>query len=191
MSTTTRVSSHVKKTDGERVWIDDLEIEDAEIKWAWSHFNGAADTFNDEGDHNFVIVLPEEWALQLMEIPDGWSIKQHPPREEGDPPEYTLKVKISYKYEQPAIYIIKGNRRFRAEQSDLADIKRSTCERIDVIVTPSRWVSPRGETGVTGYVREMYVKIRESRFAEMYSDYEDADGSGAANAENYDDLPNA
>lgn len=163
----------VKGTDGKRVWINDLEIEDANIKWPWSHFAGEKDTFNEAGDHNFTVILPEDVALDLMQIPDGWAIKKLEPREEGDAPEYVLKIKISYKYEQPAVYILKGNRRFRADETDLADIKRSTCERIDVIASPSRWVRPNGDTGVTAYVREMYVQIRESRFAEMYADYEE------------------
>lgn len=171
-----RMASNIKSTDGVKVWIDDLEVEDADIKWPFSHFDGRKDTFNDEGDHNFTIIIDPEWAERLLEIPDGWAIKRHDPREEGDPPEYTLKVKISYKYEQPAIYIIKGERRFRASEEDLADIKRSTCERVDVIISPSRWVNPQGQTGVTGYVKEMYVKIRESRFSAMYADYQDADG---------------
>lgn len=173
------MTNALKSTDGEKVWINDLEIEDADIKWAWSHFDGRKDTFNDEGDYNFTIILPEEQAKELLTIPDGWAIKYHEPREEGDPGEYTLKAKISYRFEAPAIYILKGNRRFRATEEDLGDIKRATCEQIDVILSPSRWVRPNGETGVTAYVREMYVKIRESRFANKYSDYEEVDGSGA------------
>lgn len=172
----------VKSTDGERVWINDLELEDVQVKWPFSHFDGRKDTFNEEGDHNFTVVLPEDQARELMEIPNGWNIKERAGREEGDPPEFTLKIKISYKYEEPAIYFLKGNRRFRATEEDLVDIKRSTCERIDVICSPSRWVQP-DRTGVTAYVKEMYVKIRESRFAEMYSDYDDADGPGPTSEE--------
>lgn len=165
----------VKSTDGEKVWINDLELEDVQVKWPFSHFDGRKDTFNEEGDHNFTIVLDPDFAAELMTIPNGWNIKERAGREEGDPSEFTLKIKISYKYEQPAIYLLKGNKRFRASEEDLADIKRSTCERIDLIASPSRWVQP-DRTGVTAYVKEMYVKIRESRFAEMYSDYDDADG---------------
>lgn len=170
--------SGVKGTDGQRVWINDLEIPDAQVKWAWSHFAGEKATFNDAGDHNFIVILPEEDALKLLEIPDGWAIKRHDPREEGDPPEYTLKAHISYRFEQPDVYIIKGNRRFKATEEDLSDIKRSTCERIDVILGPSRWRRPTGETGVTAYVKEMYVVIRESRFAAEYADYEEVRDDG-------------
>lgn len=176
------MSNAVKSTDGEKVWINDLELRDVQVKWPFSHFDGRKDTFNEEGDHNFTIVLDPDYARELMEIPNGWNIKEREGREEGDPSEYTLKIKISYKYEQPAVYLLKGNKRFRASEEDLADIKRSTCEQIDLIASPSRWVQP-DRTGVTAYVKEMYVKIRESRFAEEYSSYEDADGPGPVSEE--------
>lgn len=154
----------------DRPWIEDLEIENANIKWGFSHFDGRPATFNDEGDHNFTIILPEAQAKELME--QGWSIRELEGREEGDPPEYLLKVKISYRFEAPPIFFLKGTRRYRADERDMADIKRATCEQIDVIIQPSRWVHGK-DTGVTAYVKEMYVKIRESRFGAKYADYEE------------------
>ncbi len=151
-------------------WIEDLEVENAEVKWAFSHFDGRADTFNDDGDHNFTIMLPEDQARDL--IAEGWNVRTMDGREEGDPSEYLLKVKISYRFEPPKIFVIKGTRKFRASESDLVDIKRSTCEQLDVIITPSRWVHGR-ESGVTAYVKEMYAKIKESRFSANYADYEE------------------
>jgi hypothetical protein len=151
-------------------WIDDIELEDAQIKWAFSHFDGREDTFNAEGDHNFTLILPEETALQLQE--EGWNIRMLEGYEEGDPPEYTLKVKISYRFEPPKIYLIKGQRKLRADERDLADITRATCEQIDVIITPSRWVHGQN-SGISAYAKELYAKVRQSRFAEHYADYED------------------
>jgi hypothetical protein len=154
----------------QRKWIDDIEIEDAVIKWSFSHFDGREDTFNTEGDHNFTIVLPEEQALKLQD--EGWNIRMLEGYEEGDPPEYTLKVKISYRYEPPKIYLIKGERKFRADERDLSDITRSTCEQIDVIITPSRWVHGQN-SGISAYVKELYAKVRQSRFSKVYEDYEE------------------
>jgi hypothetical protein len=176
-----------KGTDGNRVWINDLEIEDANIKWAWSHFNGAADTFNTEGDRNFVVVLDPEDARALMEIPDGWSIKEYPGREEGDDPEFTIKIKISYRFEAPKIFFLKEKevvdpetgqttmklRKFRVEnESELNDITRGTVKRIDFKASPSRWVR-NGEAGVTPYLSEMYVHMVESKIGSMYDDVEE------------------
>lgn len=151
-------------------WIDDLEIENANVKWAFSHFDGRADTFNDEGNHNFTLIIPEEEALRLADV--GWAIKRKEPLEEGDPVEYHLKCMISYRFEAPKIYLIKGNRKIRAEEVDLADIRRDTCERIDVILSPSRWTRP-DRSGITAYVKELYATVRESRFSARYADYEE------------------
>lgn len=154
----------------DRNWIEEEEFEDANIKWGFSHFAGLQDTFNDEGDHNFMIILDEERAKRMMA--EGWSIKVMEGREEGDPPEYLLKVKISYRFEAPPIFFLKGARRFRADEADLADIKRASCEQIDVIVSPKPWIHGK-DSGVSAYVKEMYVQIRESRFGEKYRDYEE------------------
>lgn len=155
-----------------RPWIDDLQIENAQIKWAFSHFDGREDTFNTEGDHNFTVIIDDEEKANRL-IAEGWNVRRMDPREEGDPYEYLLKVKISYKYAPPPIFFLKGERRFRVEhQADLVEIQRSTCEQIDVIISPNPWVHGR-DSGVSAYVKEMYVKIKESRFAAKYADYEE------------------
>jgi hypothetical protein len=160
-----------EQDQGERKWIDDLEVENANITWAFSHFDGREDTFNNEGDHNFTIIIDDEQeARRLMD--EGWNIRTMEGREEGDPPEYLLKVKISFRFSAPAIFFLKGERRYRADEVDLVDIKRATCEQLDVIIQPSPWVHGR-DSGISAYVKEMYVKIKESRFAERYADYEE------------------
>lgn len=151
-------------------WIPDLEIENAQIKWAFSHFDGRADTFNDEGDHNFTVILSEQQAAELME--QGWPIKPNQGREEGDPVEYLLKIKISYRFEAPKIFLIKNKRKIRADERDLTDIKRTTTEQIDVIIQPSPWVYG-GNSGITAYVKELYAVVKESQYAEKYADYEE------------------
>lgn len=157
-------------------WIDEVELENVKVKWAFSHFDGREDTFNSKGDYNFQIILPEDVAEDMRD--KGWTgIKTMPPYEEGDPEEHLLKVKISYRFEPPKIYIIKndpvrGERKMRADETDLADIRRDTCEQLDVILTPSRWVVGPN-TGVTAYVKELYALIKTSRFADKYEDYEE------------------
>lgn len=156
-----------------RPWIDDIEFEDVQIKWPWTHFDGK-DTFGGtEAKYNFTIILPKATALQLREA--GWtSVKENEPYEEGDEPEWTMQCQISDRFGIPKMYLIKNDRRFRInEMRDLHDIRRETCEKIDVILTPSRWVNG-ARTGVTAYVKEMYATISQSRFAEKYEELEEA-----------------
>lgn len=157
--------------DDNKKWIEEVELEDVDVKWAWSSFDGN-DTFNGPGNYSFTARLPEETALKMLE--DGWTcVKQHDGYEEGDPPEWTIKCMISYRFEAPKIFLIKNGRKFRVEnERDLHDIRRDMTDQIDVILTPSRWVQP-GRTGISAYVKEMYATIRESRFASKYEDYEE------------------
>ncbi len=158
-------------SDEKQPWIDDLEVENAEVKWAFSHFDGREDMYNEKGNHNFTLIVPPAEAEKLREI--GWNVKEKPPYEEGDDPENHLECKISYKFEPPKIYFIKSGRKYRVEHaSELSDIQRATCEKLDVILQPSRWVNGN-RTGITAYVKEMYVTIKESRFAQNYSDFEE------------------
>lgn len=162
----------------DRHWIDDVELENITVKWAFSHFDGREDTFNGAGEHNFTIVLPDDVAEKLRA--EGWAIRDTAGYEEGDPDEHLLKVKISDKFEMPKIFLLKGTRKIQVDGRkpgdiyirDLQDIRRDTCEQIDVIITPSRWVNGQN-SGITAYVKELYAKVRESRFAAKYADYED------------------
>ena len=156
----------------DRKWLDELEIENAQIKWGFSRFDGRKDLYNDEGNHNFVIMFNEDQARQLIE--DGWNVKEKMPLEEGDPSEWHLKVYISHQFTPPLIYFIKSGRKFSLHHpSELKQIRRDTCEQIDVILRPSYWSRPDGRQGYTAYVKEMYVQIKESRFAARYADYEE------------------
>jgi len=154
----------------DRNWVNDVELEDVKVKWAFSHFDGREDTFNAEGAHNFTAMLSEEIADKMRA--DGWAVRDMPGYEEGDPDEHLLKIKISYKFEPPKIYLLKGERKLRATERDLADIRRDTLEQLDVIITPSRWVNGQN-SGITAYVKELYAKVKESRFAAKYADYEE------------------
>lgn len=155
-------------------WIPDLEIENADVKWAWSYFDGRAEGFNNEGDYNFQVRIPEERVQELRDL--GWNIKSFEPRDEGDPFEHLLKVNISFRFEEPKIFLIKqrtnGEKvKFRVSSPrDLHDIKRPVTERVDVIIKPSRWSQANGRSGISAYVKELYVTIRESRFASDYGD---------------------
>lgn len=157
------------KNEDKRDWIEDVEFEDVKIKWPWSHFDGR-DPFNGDGNYSFTIILPESTAQEMLDA--GWTgVKRNEGYEEGDPDEWTLKVKISYKYEAPKVFLIKNGRKMRAEERDLHDITLDMCDQIDVVLTPSRWVQGPN-TGVTAYVKEMYAQVRESRFGAKYADYE-------------------
>jgi hypothetical protein len=153
-----------------RPWIEEEEFEDANIKWNWSYFDGRGDGVNETGKRSFMLILPKEKALAMREA--GWdSVKELDPYEEGDEPEWVIKVMISYRFEAPKIYLIKNDRRFLAEEKDVSEIRRDACEKIDLVISPKPWTYGT-KSGVTAYVKELYATIRESRFEKQYADYE-------------------
>lgn len=162
----------------DRKWIEEVELEDVKVKWVFSHMDGREDTFNAAGEHNFQIILDEDMADKLRS--EGWAVRTMDGYEEGDPQEHLLKVTISDRFGMPKVYLLKGTRKIQLygrKPGDiyipgLADIRRDTCERLDVIITPSRWET-KTASGITAYVKEMYAKVKESRFAAMYADYEE------------------
>lgn len=152
-------------------WVDELEIENAIVKWPFSYFDGRAAAYNNEGDHNFTIILKPEDAPQVADL--GWAVKELDPYEEGDDPEFTLKVNISDKFGMPKAYLIRGGRKFRINHmSDFADINRDSLENLDLVLSPSRWNQP-GRSGITAYVKELYATVRPSRFGDKYADIEE------------------
>lgn len=151
-------------------WVDDIEIENAVIKWGWSNFDGR-DSLKGDGNYNFTVILDDNQARYLDS--QGWTVKVNEPREEGDLPENTMKINISDRFGMPKVYFIKNGRKYKVEMRDLADIRRDTCLQLDVVASPSRWTKG-AESGLSPYVKEMYVTIKQSRFGAKYEEYEEA-----------------
>lgn len=151
-------------------FIPEEEFEHADVHWGFSHFDGREAMFNEEGDHNFIIRIPEQRALRMQEA--GWNVKQKEGREEGDPLEWHLKVKIGTKRGMPKIFFVKGKRIIRVEDArELADIRFSVVTNLDLIVQPSRWINGNRQ-GISAYVKEMYVEMNVSKFDEKYAELE-------------------
>jgi hypothetical protein len=157
-------------------WIPDVELEDVEVFWSWSYFDGREGPYNAPGEYNFTIFLPESTARELLDI--GWNVRERDPREEGDEPRWTLEIKISDKYGMPKAFLIKENRegvkrKFPMEKIEqFKEVRREYTDQINVIITPSRWVNGN-RTGVTAYVKEFYAEIQESNLAKKYEDLEE------------------
>ena len=83
-----------------------VQIDDARI--TYKNFTGIGDKFNREGDRNVALIIPnEEIADELIndknEYDAGWNVKVKPPREEGDEPFITVKVKVKFNNRGPDV----------------------------------------------------------------------------------------
>src|SRR4249919_102729 len=94
----------VSRREGEVV------IEDANIYWL--NFSGEKRRFNEDGDRNFHVDLDPVVAKQMFK--DGWNVKFHEPKEEGDEPIPHVEVKVQFDKGRPpnitVITAVSGNR---------------------------------------------------------------------------------
>ena len=145
------------------------EIEGARLKF--KNFSGEARKYNAEGDRNFNVVIDHEFADQLKN--DGFSIRERVIDEEYDEVEYLLKVKVSYRIRPPKIVVVSrtGKRNFTENMIDELDYSEIT--EADLVFRGVPWPERVGRSGMTAYLDEMYVVLRERRFEEKYADVPD------------------
>jgi len=156
-------------------YIEDLMIEDARI--IFRNFAGAAKQFNEEGKRNFNLVIPPEAADGMERA--GWNIKYLKAREEGDAPQPILKVNVSYKHRPPTVVLITSKGRTNLGEDDIDILDWQEIKQVDVRVSPSKW-DMNGRSGVSAYLRSIYVTIQEDYLEQKYMDVPEL---GAAEAQ--------
>ena len=146
-----------------------LEIENAEV--IFRNFSGEESDYNAAGSRNFAIKLAPNDADALRN--DGWNIKTWDPGE-GEEPVHYLPVSIRFNPFPPKVYMIPGNGKpVMLDESTIGLLDDAEFENVDISITPYNWQLKNGSSGIKAYVKEMYVTIRESRFAQKYNVYGD------------------
>lgn len=145
-----------------RPYIEPIAVEEAEIKW--TNFKGEENANNREGSRNFCLVIRDPEIAQQIAA-DGWNIKHHDPREDGDPDEYDyLPVFIRFDIAPPEIYLIKdgvaSNEPLKEESIGSLDGKKY--KHIDLEVVPYFWEYPKGspnaKRGIKAMLSTMYIE---------------------------------
>lgn len=142
-----------------------IMFDDARI--IFRNFAGEQTKFNREGDRNFCVIIPDDLVDQLRE--DGWNVKSLQPREEGDPVRHYMKVSVSYKGRPPRVVLISSRGRTDLGQDQISMLDYVVIRRVDLIVRPYHW-EVRGETGISAYLKTMYVTIEEDELDIRYAD---------------------
>lgn len=148
-----------------------ITIENATL--LYRNFAGIEKQYNREGDRNFCVILPEDVAEMMAR--DGYNIKRRKPREDddeagaiGDP---YVQVKVSYKGRAPEIYMIgsKTRRRNMIDESLVSLLDKVEIVTCDLRFSPYNW-TVRGDSGVSAYLRKMYITIYEDDLDLKYAD---------------------
>ena len=152
-----------KKT--EKREIPNITIEGARI--LFRNFRGEAGQYNAKGRRNFCVILDPELADKL--IADGWNVKMLRPREEGDEPQPYMQVKVMYGARPPKISMISGKNRVEITEDTVDMLDWAEIENVDLVIRPYEY-DVNGKTGISAYLKSMYITIVQDYLEEKYAD---------------------
>lgn len=167
----------------EKKSIPNVTIEGARI--LFRNFRGEEKTYNAKGRRNFCVILDPELASQLSE--DGWNVKTLKPREEGDEPQPYLQVKVVYGARPPKIVLLSSAGKTDISEDTVDMLDWAEIENVDLVIRPYEY-DVNGRTGISAYLKSMFVTIAEDYLEQKYSDCDHhvCDGNCEHCRENHD-----
>ncbi len=153
-----------------------LILENIDLIRSMRNFAGREGMFNDAGNRNFAVRLPQNrFDLDSM-LEDGWNVKFFKPRDEHDVPDAFLNVTVSYRVRKPSIILVTDEGRIQTplDEDSIDVIDYADIESADVIINPYEW-SVRGEHGVKAYLEKAWINIREDKLTRKYRQLQTGD----------------
>lgn len=151
---------------------DNIRIEGARI--GFRNFSGEEGRFNPKGRRNFCIFLEEDIAKDMEK--EGWNVKWLQPREEGDELQAYLQVKVVFGKIPPKIVLVTMRGKTRLDEDTVNILDWAEIQNVDLVIRPYNW-EVNGNTGVSAYIKTMYVTLREDEFESKYYDVPDSAAS--------------
>lgn len=151
---------------------DNIRIEGARI--GFRNFSGEEGRFNPKGRRNFCVFLEEDIAKDMEK--EGWNVKWLQPREEGDELQAYLQVKVVFGKIPPKIVLVTMRGKTRLDEDTVNILDWAEIQNVDLVIRPYNW-EVNGSTGVSAYIKTMYVTLREDEFESKYYDVPDSAAS--------------
>ena len=152
--------------------IENIKIENARI--VFRNLSGKPDKFNPQGGkRSFSVVIEDpEFANELKR--EGWNIKQFNPSPDSDEePAHFISVKVSYNNIPPHIYLCTSKNKTLLNEDTVGQLDYAEISNVDIVITPYQY-EMNGRSGISAYVKTMYVTVVEDEFASKY-EYDDLD----------------
>ena len=152
--------------------IENIKIENARI--VFRNLSGKPDKFNPQGGkRSFSVVIEDpEFANELKR--EGWNIKQFNPSPDSDEePAHFISVKVSYNNIPPHIYLCTSKNKTLLNEDTVGQLDYAEISNVDIVITPYQY-EMSGRSGISAYVKTMYVTVVEDEFASKY-EYHDLD----------------
>ena len=153
--------------------IENIKIENARI--VFRNLSGKPDKFNPQGGkRSFSVVIEDhEFANQLKR--EGWNIKQFNQSPDSDEePAHFISVKVSYNNIPPHIYLCTSKNKTLLNEDTVGQLDYAEISNVDIVITPYQYKMNDGRSGISAYVKTMYVTVVEDEFASKY-EYDDLD----------------
>lgn len=152
--------------------IENIKIENARI--VFRNLSGKPDKFNPQGGkRSFSVVIDDpEFANELKR--EGWNIKQFNPSPDSDEElAHFISVKVSYNNIPPHIYLCTSKNKTLLNEDTVGQLDYAEISNVDIVITPYQY-EMSGRSGISAYVKTMYVTVVEDEFASKY-EYDDLD----------------
>lgn len=152
-----------------------LQIDDARL--CFRNFSGKGDMYNDEGDRNFSVIIPNEEIAEALQndvnrYGAGWNVKIRAPKVEGEAPFRHLPVKVKYTERSgPRIYLVSGKNRVELNEETIGMIDDIDIKSVDLDIRP---FDGEGRFGPfrAAYLQSMYITQNVDRFAARFAEEE-------------------
>lgn len=150
--------------------IDNIDIENAILMYP--NFAGKESRYNRLGDRNFCVIIDDPKTAQSLSD-EGWNIRIMKPREDGEEPRYYMQVSVNFNFwRKPEIYLISRNgTKTLLDEESVAMLDYADILSCDLSIRPRIW-DDNGVERIKAYLQEMYVQIRQSKFAAKYAEEE-------------------
>lgn len=135
----------------------------------FKNFAGEKRQYNNAGDRNFSLRLPESIAKDLQA--KGYNVKPLRRHEEDDEQFYHLKVKVSFENRPPRCWLITnaGTQRTLLGEQLISMFDDVEAVRVDLTMRPYDW-NVNGNTGRTAYLQSMFFHMYEDALELEYAD---------------------
>ena len=160
--------------DDER-YNDNINIGNAHLMF--KNFSGEQGKYNAQGNRNFCVEIDPETADVLLA--DGWNVRTLAAKEPGYDDIKYLQVKVQYtEKSKPIIWLFTESDGKRIAQNKLTEeninmLDWAEIAKVDLVIRPYHY-DVNGKKGIKGYLKSMYVTIKEDPFAGKYFDVPDS-----------------
>lgn len=144
-----------------------IRLEGAKV--IFKNFSGEASQYNQAGNRNFGVLLPEEMVDTL--IRDGWPVKRFSPDENGFEQAY-MKIKVKYGKVSPTAYLVTRRGKMKLDETNIGQLDYLRVLNYDLIIRPYNYppIAGRPNGGIAAYLKSIYATVEEDYIEEKYAD---------------------